>query len=84
VSADENHGEYLHFVFFGGVLSRAQLKAIRIDNAEIEKFRLVRRDVALAKLDERLARRIALALSALKRDGAIYAEDGAEQHDGRR
>jgi hypothetical protein len=35
------------------------------------------RDDALTKLDERLARRVALALSALRRDGAIYAEDAA-------
>jgi hypothetical protein len=39
---------------------------------------VVHRDEALAKLDEHLARRIALALSALARDGAIYAEEGAE------
>jgi hypothetical protein len=44
----------------------------------IEEFRVVHRDEALAKLDEHLARRIALALSALARDGAIYAEEGAE------
>ena len=77
-SAAGSDSEYLHFIFFGGTLSAAQRQAIRIDNAEIEGFRLVNRDEALSKLDERLARRIALALSALGRDGAIYAEDGKE------
>jgi 8-oxo-dGTP diphosphatase len=81
-SAARSDGDYLHCVFFGGILSPAQLQAIALDSTEIEEFRLVRPDEALAKLDERLAARIALALSALGRDGAIYAEDGAEQPPG--
>ncbi len=74
--------EYLHFVFSGGVLSPAQLKEIAVNETEIEEFRMVHRDEALAKLDERLARRIVLALSGLGRDGAIYAEDGVESAPG--
>ncbi len=77
-SAAGSHTEYLHFVFSGGVLSPAQLKQIAVDKTEIEEFRMVHRDEALAKLDERLARRIVLALGGLGRDGAIYAEDGVE------
>jgi 8-oxo-dGTP pyrophosphatase MutT (NUDIX family) len=77
-SADESHGECLKFIFFGGVLSAAQLQAIRLDRSEIEEFRFVSPDEAMAKLDARLARRLALALRALAQDGTVYAEDGAE------
>lgn len=77
-SADESHGECLKFIFFGGVLSAAQVQAIRVDRSEIEEFRLVSPDEAMAKLDVRLARRLTLALRALAQDRTVYAEDGAE------
>jgi len=77
-SADESHSEGLKFIFFGGVLSAAQVQAIGIDRSEIEEFRLVPPDEAMARLDVRLARRLTLALRALAQNRTVYAEDGAE------
>lgn len=77
-STDGGYIERINFVFFGGVLSAAQLQTIRIDGCEIEEYRLVSHAEAMAKLNPPLARRIALALRALRQGGTVYAEDGTE------
>jgi len=77
-STDGGYIERINFVFFGGVLSAAQLQTIRIDGCEIEEYRLVSHAEAMAKLNAPLARCIALALRALRQGGTVYTEDGTE------
>jgi 8-oxo-dGTP diphosphatase len=48
VSEGESHSECLKFILFGGVLSPAQVQAISIEQSEIEEFRFVYPDEAVA------------------------------------
>ena len=70
--------ESLHFIFYGGVLTPEQIARIAPRTDEIADHRFASRQEAMALLDPPLARRIALAFTALEQRRAVYAEDGLE------
>jgi 8-oxo-dGTP pyrophosphatase MutT (NUDIX family) len=70
-------GDKLLFVFDGGVLSREQVGAIRVDGAEICEFAFRARSGLDAMLIPRLARRVHAAIDARSSGQAAYLEHGA-------
>lgn len=73
-SMDEN-GESLLFMFFGGVLTAKQINNIKIAKEEINEYKFLPLEKALALLSEKLRKRIPKCLSALKNGTALYLED---------
>jgi 8-oxo-dGTP diphosphatase len=68
--------ESVHFIFDGGMLEDAHIRAIRLPPAELHAYAFVSMPAAVAKMDRHLARRVDLAFTALQRGQMIYAEDG--------
>ncbi|WP_236718297.1 NUDIX hydrolase [Actinoplanes sp. TFC3] len=66
----------LMFLFDGGVLSAAQIGAIRLCAEELDRFEFVEPARLQEVLIERLARRVNAALEASARGGGVYLEDG--------
>jgi hypothetical protein len=68
--------ESVHFVFYGGTLTTAQIERIVLPPAELSTYSFSPVEEALALLSSRLARRIPYCLQALQENGIIYLEDG--------
>ncbi|OGF28040.1 hypothetical protein A2331_02935 [Candidatus Falkowbacteria bacterium RIFOXYB2_FULL_34_18] len=72
----DEKGESLQFIFFGGRLNEGEVKKIRLDGKEIIEYRFMKISEALPLLSEKLSIRLQKCLDALKRDTAIYFEEG--------
>lgn len=70
--------ENLQFIFWGGVLSEAMVKAIVLPPGELESYRLAPLEEAVQLLAPRLARRIRPAAAALEQNRFVYMENGIE------
>lgn len=65
------------YLYDGGVLSEAQLAAVRLQEAELVSWRLVEPGAAQGYFDAGMARRVRAALDALAAGrGAVELEDG--------
>ena len=70
-------GDKLLFVFDGGVLSRDDVGAIRVDGAEISEFAFRARSELDAALIPRPARHVHAAIDARSSGQTAYLEHGA-------
>jgi len=68
--------EILHFVFWGGELSGAEVAKIALPTGELSEYGFLPLDEATAVLDRPLGRRIRAALDALREDTSFYLENG--------
>jgi 8-oxo-dGTP diphosphatase len=68
--------ESLQFIFSGGVLTEAQIGAIRLPQDELSEFRFVGWTEAIALVSPRMSKRIEYCLQALEKKTAIYLEEG--------
>lgn len=75
-SDKDGKGESLQFVFSGGKLSENEMQNIELDGKEIVDHRFVNIDDALLLLSEKLGKRLARSIDALKDNTVIYLENG--------
>jgi len=71
-------GDRLLLVFDGGVLADRDVAALHPDGVEITEARFFEPDDLDGHVPARLARRLALAIQAVREDRTIYAEHGTE------
>lgn len=72
---NDEKGESLQFIFYGGVLNSKQIANIKIDPREIREYKFSKIEDTLPLLSEKLKRRIPKCLEALKNNTALYLED---------
>lgn len=76
---DEYAVEGLHFLFFGGVLNKKKIAAIKLPKKELTTFQFVPIKKAIKLLGKNLARRLPKCLNALQQDfPGLYLEHGKE------
>ncbi|HEY7416397.1 MAG TPA: NUDIX hydrolase, partial [Ktedonobacteraceae bacterium] len=68
--------EAIHFVFYGGVLDRGQIKSIQLQASELSDHRFVPIEEALQLLTEPLSRRLIHCIEALQQHTTLYLENG--------
>ncbi|MGV1005362.1 MAG: NUDIX hydrolase [Candidatus Nanopelagicales bacterium] len=68
--------ENLHFILDAGVLDRRQIAEIRLPPAELSSHLFLAEPAALELLVPRVARRVALALHALRTGATVCLENG--------
>ncbi|HOU40612.1 MAG TPA: NUDIX hydrolase [Promineifilum sp.] len=75
--ADEtkDRTESLSFIFDGGVLSSAEVEAIRLPPKELSEYRFLPPEQAMALLNRRLARRVRRCLGARVSGTVLYLEE---------
>jgi hypothetical protein len=71
-----NEGDKLLFVFDGGVMTDADAATLALDGVEIAQARFHPLDDLVNRMPPRLARRLALAVSAAQDGHTLYAEHG--------
>jgi 8-oxo-dGTP pyrophosphatase MutT (NUDIX family) len=75
LSESEQKTEAVVFIFRGGVLTRADIRAIRLPAGELRSFAFVEPEVAYSRFNQRLAQRVRLSLEALANNQTLYLED---------
>lgn len=76
VSKYEEKDESLHFIFYGGVLSEAQIIKIKLPKEELSEYRFININEAPSFLSKHSGHRTLSSLDALKKNIAVYLEDG--------
>ena len=72
----DEKGEFLIFIFYGGVLDQDQTARIKIQQDEISEHRFVNLEDARELLRSNLSRRVPKCVEALRNNTGIYLEDG--------
>lgn len=72
--AVDKETEKLVFIFWGGVLTVAEIAAIRLPADELSEFRFLSVEEALALLPPDKAERVRHSLAMVGREGAVYRE----------
>ncbi len=75
---DYERGEGFQFVFYGGILSDAQIQSIKLQADELSEYRFVTISQALELLALRLKRKIPEFIEAYSKRQAVYLEDGKQ------
>jgi ADP-ribose pyrophosphatase YjhB (NUDIX family) len=78
MSAEPGKNESLQFVFYGGILSPAQIQNIALQESELSAYRFVSCEEATHLLTLNLACRLAPSLLALKQGATAYLENGQD------
>ncbi|MFH1405116.1 MAG: NUDIX hydrolase [Patescibacteria group bacterium] len=76
VHAQQEKGECLQFVFYGGIFGEDDISKIRLDGKEISEFRFIKIEDAIPLLSINMQPRLPKCLEALQNNTAIYLEDG--------
>lgn len=71
----EQKTEAIIFIFLGGVLTEAEIEAIRLPAEELRSYAFVEPEVAYGRFNRRLSRRVQHCLAALANGQVIYLED---------
>lgn len=71
----EQKTEAIIFIFLGGVLTEAEIEAIRLPAEELRSYAFVEMEVGYGRFNPRLARRVQQCLAALANGQVIYLED---------
>lgn len=71
----EQKTEAIIFIFLGGVLTEAEIGAIRLPAEELRRYAFVEMEVAYGRFNPRLARRVQQCLIALENRQTVYMED---------
>lgn len=77
VSAVKGKDENLQFIFFGGILSSAKIRKIKLQLGELQAFKFVTVASALKLLRKKMARRLPHCLRAIEERSCVYLENGA-------
>lgn len=72
---NDERGESLLFIFYGGTLSNKQIASIQIDKKEIIEYKFLKIKHALSLLDKIMKDSISKSLKALKNKTALYLEN---------
>lgn len=78
-SPTEEKTESLQFMFYGGILSDAQIGEIKTPPEELSGYQFMVYEVALPLLNKFTAQRLAHSLAVLKNNKPIYLEDTQPQ-----
>ena len=76
LSDDTQQTESVQFVFYGGLLTEAQIPFITLPTPELSEYRFSSHEEALQLLSCKLARRLPYCLQALEENTTFYLEDG--------
>lgn len=71
-------GESLQFLFYGGILKEKQIKAIKLQDGEVEKYKFASLEEAWPILGLKLRKRIKSTLKAIDDKSVLYLENGEE------
>jgi 8-oxo-dGTP pyrophosphatase MutT (NUDIX family) len=74
----DHEGDKILYIFDGGALNDDDLAQIAFEDGEITEFRYVAQTDLAELVPDRLARRIHIAVTALRAGRAVYAEHGQE------
>ena len=74
---NDERGESLLFIFYGGTLSNKQIASIQIDKKEIIEYKFLKIKHALSLLDKIMKDFISKSLKALKNKTALYLENSS-------
>lgn len=81
VEYQSHHGtrtECVHFIFWGGILSAAQIDSIQLPLDELSEYRFVSPEIASQLLAPKLNQRLQIAAQARRENRIIYLEDKLE------
>jgi ADP-ribose pyrophosphatase YjhB (NUDIX family) len=73
-SDPEPKGESLQFVFYGGILSKAQITLIKLQESELTEWKFLTLKDAIAFTNKKTALRLPLCLDAIRKNSAFYLE----------
>ncbi len=73
---NNGYGDCLQFNFYGGVLTDADIKSIRLQGDEIAEYKFLGIDEAASLLSPSLRRRLPKLVEAIKNNCPAYLEDG--------
>lgn len=76
LSDDTQQPESVQFVFYGGLITEAQIPSLTLPKPELSEYRFSTREEALQLLSCKLARRLPYCLQALEENTTFYLEDG--------
>ncbi len=76
LSRDNEETECIQFAFYGGTLSLSQIRTITLPAAELNDYRFLPPEEAIPILSPKLAKGLPYYLEDLKRNAAVYLEDG--------
>ncbi len=74
IHSNENRTEALMFIFWGGVLTAAEIALIRLPTAELSEYRFVTVAEALTLLSPTLGERVRRSLEILSTEKTLYLE----------
>lgn len=69
-------GEALHFIFYGGKLTKQQITKIKLAETEISYFKFIDTKKAPKVLSDTLGKKLKYCLKAIKNKHTIYMENG--------
>jgi 8-oxo-dGTP pyrophosphatase MutT (NUDIX family) len=75
VPVDEHYSDALVFLFYGGILTDEEIKAIKLPSEELVEFAFKKPDEAVKMLSERTGKRVKEVLPYLEKH-FVYLEDG--------
>lgn len=75
-NSDNQKGESLQFLFYGGELSEDEIENIKIPGEEIGEYKFVKVEEAARLASSGLGRRLPKSIEAIKNNTAFYLEDG--------
>ncbi len=76
LSRENEETECIQFAFYGGTLSTSQIRTITLPATELNDYRFFPLEEVLPILSPKLAKGLPYYLEALKRNAAVYLEDG--------
>ncbi len=74
IQSNDNRTETLMFIFWGGVLTAAEIAVLRLPAAELSEYRFVTVAEALTLLSPTLGERVHRSLEILSTDSTLYLE----------
>ncbi len=74
IQSNDNRTETLMFIFWGGVLTAAEIAVLRLPAAELSEYRFVTVAEALTLLSATLGERVHRSLEILSTDSTLYLE----------
>jgi len=76
VAVDGIKTESLQFIFYGGVLTSAEIDRIKVDGEEVDDYCFVSLKRALKMVSMGVTKKISHWLEGIKNGGALYLENG--------
>lgn len=73
---NDEKGESLQFLFYGGELSKDKIKNIKIPAEEISDYKFIKVEEAALLVSDCLGRRLPKCVEAIKNNAGFYLENG--------